>query len=233
MFKPRIFSTMLLAVAIALTFGARNASADLLDPLHGYVGTNAFDNGTNTPTTVNPLVGFGFTASTGPSTGDVLLDVLVPNNVAPPPSFHVTGTSSGTATLFSTTAWTSGQLDTYLGLSASPTNPIGAFLPSTQALVSGVTGFFVYQVDLGSLTLQSPSSPGVSPLLNITEALPLASYVVAFQNQGDSSLIATANSGAIFETAPPPSVPEPSTLAVATLGALGFIGYGLRRRLKK
>jgi len=29
------------------------------------------------------------------------------------------------------------------------------------------------------------------------------------------------------------AVPEPSTLAVAGLGALGFIGYGLRRRLKK
>jgi hypothetical protein len=28
-------------------------------------------------------------------------------------------------------------------------------------------------------------------------------------------------------------VPEPSTLAIAGLGALGFIGYGLRRRLKK
>jgi hypothetical protein len=28
-------------------------------------------------------------------------------------------------------------------------------------------------------------------------------------------------------------VPEPSTLAVAGLGALGFMGYGLRRRLRK
>jgi hypothetical protein len=28
-------------------------------------------------------------------------------------------------------------------------------------------------------------------------------------------------------------VPEPSTLAIAGLGALGFMGYGLRRRLKK
>jgi len=32
---------------------------------------------------------------------------------------------------------------------------------------------------------------------------------------------------------PPGSVPEPSTLAIAGLGALGFIGFGLRRRLKK
>jgi hypothetical protein len=31
---------------------------------------------------------------------------------------------------------------------------------------------------------------------------------------------------------PPPGVPEPSTLALAVLGAVGFLGYGLRRRLK-
>jgi hypothetical protein len=31
----------------------------------------------------------------------------------------------------------------------------------------------------------------------------------------------------------PNPVPEPSTLAIAGLGALGFIGFGLRRRLTK
>jgi len=30
-----------------------------------------------------------------------------------------------------------------------------------------------------------------------------------------------------------PAVPEPSTLAIAGLGALSFVGYGLRRRIKK
>jgi len=32
---------------------------------------------------------------------------------------------------------------------------------------------------------------------------------------------------------PPPAVPEPSTLAIAGLGALGFVGYGIRRRRAK
>jgi len=36
-----------------------------------------------------------------------------------------------------------------------------------------------------------------------------------------------------FSTAANHVVPEPSTLAIAGLGALGFIGYGLRRRFKK
>jgi len=36
-----------------------------------------------------------------------------------------------------------------------------------------------------------------------------------------------------FSTAADHVVPEPSTMAIAGLGALGFIGYGLRRRRKK
>jgi len=36
-----------------------------------------------------------------------------------------------------------------------------------------------------------------------------------------------------FSTTADHVVPEPSTMAIAGLGALGFIGYGLRRRLKK
>jgi hypothetical protein len=47
--------------------------------------------------------------------------------------------------LFSTTAWTTGTLADFLGITASPDNPIGAFLPATQALDPGATGFFVYQ----------------------------------------------------------------------------------------
>src|SRR6516165_7263557 len=80
--------------ALLFLSGGKPASAG---PLHGYA-PGAFDNGTNTPTTQNPITNFGFTVSLGPATGDLRLDVLVPNNEASPPSFHVTGTSSGTAT---------------------------------------------------------------------------------------------------------------------------------------
>jgi hypothetical protein len=203
---------------IAATSGI-SCWADILDdPLHGYCqgAGQCIDNGTNTPTTNNPPINFGFTVSPGPASGDFVLDVLVPNNEAKPASFAITGTLTGTASLFSSTPWTTGQLDSYLGISASPTNGIGAFLPSTQALDPGATGFFVFQVDLGSTLLQDASNPNVNPLLNISPGLPLASYIVGFLNEGTAGApnwIATANSGAIFERdAPPGTVPEPTSI---------------------
>jgi hypothetical protein len=181
---------------------------------------------------------FGFTTSPGPNSGDLVLDFLTPDNKTAGPSFGLTGTLAGTATLFSATPFTSGALDAYLGISASPNNPIGAYLPSTQALDPGATGFFVYQVDLGTTTLQGPSNPNVSPLETLSSGvLPQASYVVGFFNEGTAAnpdFQATANSGAIFETAIPVAtrggggtVPEPSTWAMLLIGFVGlsFAGY--------
>src|SRR5690349_7247522 len=71
----------------------------LIDPLHGFCNGTApscVDNGTNTPlgsTSTN----FGFSISPGPQTGDLLIELLVPNNDVHPASFSITGTQGGTA----------------------------------------------------------------------------------------------------------------------------------------
>jgi len=44
-------------------------------------------------------------------------------------------------------------LATYLSRPASPDNPIGAYLPTTDKLDPGATGVFVYEVNLGTVTL--------------------------------------------------------------------------------
>jgi len=233
--------------SIPLVMAVASASAQtaptttpLMDPLHGYCAGagQCIDNGTNSPTTSNPPTNFGFTISPGPATGDLLLDILVPNNQqGSTTTYGVTGTFSGTAALLSGD-WTSGNLDTFLGISASPTNPLGAFLPSTQAVDPGAIGFSVYQLDAGQRTLLDASNPNVSPLLNLSSTIPRGSYIVAFLNEGTAaapSWVATANSGAIFEDSPPtsttapPSAPEPSALAL--LGtALAGLGFVWRRR---
>ena len=231
MSKFKLIAAFVVVAFVAVLVPAANA-----DTLHGFCSGagQCIDNGTNSPTSTNPPANFGFTGSPGGS-GPFDLVFLVPNNEDPTPgalSFGVTGTFAGTATLFSSAAWTSGELDSYLGFSASPTNPIGAYLPSTQALDPGATGFYVYTLaDLGNVALTTSSGP----TFNLTSGtLPLASYVVGFSATRDDEsetgfdIGATANSGAIFETGPPVHSPEPSTSMLLGFGLLGLIG--LRRK---
>src|SRR6516164_8190405 len=87
-------------VALALLGASTLARADLVpldDPLHGYCAGagQCIDNGTNSPTSNNPPVNFGFTVSPGPASGDFVVDVLVANNKATPASFAITGTLTG------------------------------------------------------------------------------------------------------------------------------------------
>jgi hypothetical protein len=211
-----------------------------MDPLHGYCAVGCIDNGTNSPTSQNPPVNFGFTISPGPQTGDLLIDILTPNNqAATASSFTLTGTLSGTATSFSASLFNSGNLDAFLGISAAPNSPIGGFIdPNYNTVNPGATGFHVFQADLGTATLQDASMPNVSPLENLNTQLPLGSYIVAFLNIGTAAnpdWVATALSGAILDTSIPTSTtkvvitPEPSTLGV--LGtALAMLGFIWRRR---
>ena len=135
------------------------------------------DNGTVTPTT-DSSPHFGFWYSSGPATGDFLVDILVPNNDMLPSGFTVTGGANGTKTASEVgSGWTTGPLDSYLGFSASPNNPIGAWLPVTQHDDPLATGYYVFQADLGTNTLAGAA--GTGPDLNVG-TLDIGSVVVGF-----------------------------------------------------
>lgn len=214
---------------LALSFGGTAWADTVIDPLHGQcngTGTGTCsDNGTNTP--LGNSTTFGFTISPGPQTGDLFIDILVPNNYAIPVSFSITGTSSGTATQVAGT-WTSGDLDTFLGISGSPTNPIGAYLPSTQFLDPAATGFFVFQADMGTLTI--PKAGGTDTFnLPAGFAADFGGYIVGFCGTGcngdTNPYVATANSGALLVNGNT-TVPTPEPGSLPLLGA-GLLALGL------
>jgi hypothetical protein len=231
--------TLLVAAALAAVATPALAVAPINPPtLHGFcsLGNVCTDNGTNTPTSVNPPV-FAFAASGQSASGTLWIDILVPNNVAVTGPFTISGALTGTATLFSSTAWTTGQLDAYLSSPASPTNPIGAYLPGAQAFQPSATGFYVFQANLGLATLLGTSGVGQpgqdAYLLQLGQSLVQGSYIVGFLDQGGTSNGATANSGAILiTTPPPPSVPEPATWAMMLAG-FGATGFALRRTRRR
>jgi PEP-CTERM motif len=236
------FRVVVLSIA-----GVVTGKADIiLDPLHGcFIGTSCSEsniNGTNvTPTTTNPVPTFTFTDSPGPITGDLLIEILIPDNTpgAASLAFAIGGTQAGptdTSTIAPVSSslkghWSTGTLEGFLGLNAQPTNPLSSFLTATQFVDSSAGGYYVFQVDLGTNELQKTNNPTV-PIFSLSgNPVPAGSVLTAYESNG-SSYIATASSGGLFEQSGPPAsaVPEPSSILLLAAVAASAVAI-LRRRV--
>jgi hypothetical protein len=159
---------LLLAAAFLVSLPLANTvKADAIeDPLHGCTtsGCSEATIGGNAVTPIASVTNFGFFASPAQS-GDLVLKFLIPDSVALSTvqtwvaSETITGTSTGTLQLFSTTPWTSGNLESdYLHITSfangSPPNPLSAWIGATDTLAPTANGYYVVQADVGNYGAQ-------------------------------------------------------------------------------
>jgi hypothetical protein len=229
---------VLLPVLMLLTLALACSGASWADALHGQcngTGTGTCsDNGTNTP--LGNSTTYGFTISPGPQTGVLFIDLLVPDNyTVPAGGFAITPTVTATQVAG---VWSSGSLAGFLGFSpipgANPNNPIGAFLPTTQALDPTATGFNVFQADLGlQIILGNSGAMTAGGQFTIPSGFgnDAGGYIVGFCfscTDKPGSFVATANSGALLVDGTPTPTPEPASMLLLGLGLAG--APFLRRR---
>jgi len=231
MYRSKIFWPAGVALALALAFGTTSASADTAS----YSLTSG-----NSP---NGLSGFPGPYAT------VTVSLIDPTHAQ---FTYDSATSGGYTYLLAGQGAVAANINassfTVSGISS--TNSFAGFTPGpvTQAAAGNEDGFGSFNLTMDSFdgyqhsntevtfTVQNNSGVWVSAANVLAandsgENLAIHGFAVLNPVSIDGSPAATGYaSGAQFTTT---AVPEPSSMAIAGLGALGFVGYSLRRRLKK
>lgn len=189
--------------------------ANTVDP----TGTGLGGNGTSAGATsdLNTLT-FAITNSTT-SPGSVTLGITGQNftvggaGANDSATFSVSGTSSHSSTGDSVTV--TSLADTANGMFTGASIPPAAGLSGTVPTPSTTTA-----------STYSFTNGGLSGSLTFTNlgTFSLTQFLTINLAAGDNASIT------ISSTVVPSAVPEPSTMALACLGAMGLVGYGLRRR---
>jgi hypothetical protein len=111
-------------------------------------------------------------------------------------------------------------------------------------LLSGATGPAQMIIGDPGRSTYSAADGSIAETGKKTPDNPFIAHDLTWTISGSSITPSTQITGVTFQfgtkdgknrltgTDPPPPVPEPSTLALAGLGALGFLGYAIRRRRK-
>jgi len=230
----RHFISPIAAIVAILAMGlATPARADL--EIWGNVGVNP-------PTTVLATSSTGTISGVNVTVGTFAIQAL-----------GASTNSSGTLTLGSTTGTTTQITNTggstatlYLTVGSTGfTKPVGStsLLSSIggTVLIGDASNALTYQsyIDLtnGQNTIGSIASGAVSPSITTAGAYsqsitkPGVSLVATYSMTELIAITLSAGSEFNFSSSTlVQGVPEPSSMAIAGLGALGMIGYGLRRR---
>jgi hypothetical protein len=207
--------------AVALLAGAAFASlasADAVgDPLHGACpGCAPVTINGDAVTLLGPggVVGFGFTSSPPDASGDLVLKFLIPDNFSIDQvnafiaGVTVTGTNQpvgGTSLSLFTSAtfgntWTASDgvgLEAFLGLNASPPNPLDAWLGATQFFQPTADGYYVLLADVGQFTLGGQSDP-LADIFALSPAFFPQGGLIAANLFTADGVISTAQSSALL-----------------------------------
>jgi len=234
----KVMAVAVAAVGMIVLGGSQRAAADIFITVSSGTSTQTFDAPSNTSanTTFTNVGGYSFSIQTVitnyPGTGgqgEISTTVNLASFTAGSPALVTTVqlTNPGGGTNLLWTSPSSSPVSVTAGTSFTTQSGVSAGTVSTTTYYSspGVTS------GLGGATVSNSAAYGTGGGLSTASAAYSGPYTLA-QTVTLTGAVSTASSFNYGGTSSVSSiaVPEPSSMAIAGLGALGMIGYGLRRR---